>query len=106
MKTLGDLFKTFKERGNATAFVYRTGVRRFVFSYRDLHVLSLRMARLLEERGVKKGDRVVLWAPNSPWWGIIFWGGGRARRDSGAGGFYVRQRTGGNHRETHRSETY
>ncbi len=74
MKILTDLFETFKERGDATAFVYRTGVRRFVFSYRELYTLSLKMARLLEERGIQKGDRVLLWAPNSPWWGIAFWG--------------------------------
>lgn len=74
METLTDLFKTLEERGDATAFVYRTGVRRFVFSYGDLYALSLKMAHLLEERGIGKGDRVLLWAPNSPWWGIAFWG--------------------------------
>jgi len=74
MKTLGDLFESFEKRRDKVAFVYRTGVRRFVFSYRDLHRLSLKMAHLLEERGIKKGDRVLLWAPNSPWWGIAFWG--------------------------------
>ena len=74
METLADLFASFKERGNRTALIYRTGVRRFVFSYRDLYRRSLCMARLLEERGIQKGDRVLLWAPNSPWWGIAFWG--------------------------------
>lgn len=74
MKTLCDLFRLFARRNKKVAFVYRTGVRRFVFSYRDLHRLSMKMAGLLEERGVKKGDRVLLWAPNSPWWGIVFWG--------------------------------
>lgn len=66
MKTLSDLFETFEQRGDATAFVYRTGVRRFVFSYRDLHRLAMQTAQLLEDRGIGKGDRVVLWAPNSP----------------------------------------
>jgi len=74
MKTLGDLFGTFEKRGSATAFVYRTGVRRFVFSYRDLYHLSLCTARLLEEHGVNKGERVLLWTPNSPWWAVAFWG--------------------------------
>lgn len=74
MKTLCDLFESFKERGNATVFVYRTGVRRFVFSYHNLHLLSLKMASLLENRGINKRDCVVLWAPNSPWWAVAFWG--------------------------------
>ncbi|MBI1920054.1 MAG: AMP-binding protein [Geobacter sp.] len=74
MQTLVDIFSTFKDRGNATAFVYRTGVRRFTFSYGELYDLALRMARLLEEKGVNPGDRVLLWAPNSPWWGVVFWG--------------------------------
>lgn len=74
MQTLVDLFSTFKNRGNSAAFVYRTGVRRFTFSYGELYDLALRMARLLEESGVGAGDRVLLWAPNSPWWAVAFWG--------------------------------
>ncbi len=74
METLGDLFASFHQRGDKAAFVYRTGVRRFVFSYNDLYLLSRKMAGWLETRGVQKGDCVVLWAPNSPWWGIVFWG--------------------------------
>lgn len=74
METLSDLFASFEKKGDKVAFIYRTNVRRFVFSYRDLRRLSLKMARLLEKHGVKKGDRVLLWAPNSPWWGIAFWG--------------------------------
>ena len=74
MKTLAYLFVVFEERGDRTAMIYRTGVRRFIFSYRDVHHLSMKMARLLEERGVQKGDRVLLWAPNSPWWAVSFWG--------------------------------
>lgn len=74
MKTLADLFDTFAQRGDKTAFIYRTGVRRLVFSYREIHELSLRMGGWLASRGVGKGDRVVLWGPNSPWWGVAFWG--------------------------------
>ncbi len=74
MHTLIDLFQTFQNRGNKTAFVYRTGIRRFTFSYQWLHDRSLEMASWLEQQGVEKGDRVVIWAPNSPWWGVAFWG--------------------------------
>lgn len=74
METLHDLFALFFGRGAAPALIYRTGVRRQVISYGQLHDLSLRMAGLLAARGVCPGDRVLLWAPNSPWWVVSFWG--------------------------------
>lgn len=73
METLFDLFQSFKHR-KKTAIVYRTGIRRFVFPYSDVYSLSLKMAAFLKEKGVKKGDCVILWAPNSPWWAVAFWG--------------------------------
>ena len=74
MQTLVDLFETFKGLGDKTAFVNRTGVRRFTVSYGELSELSLRMANLLAQRGVGPGDRVLVWGPNSSWWGIAYWG--------------------------------
>lgn len=74
MKTLIDLFTTFKALGTKTAFVNRTGVRRLVVSYGEFHDLSLKMANLLAQRGVEAGDRVVIWGPNSSWWAIAYWG--------------------------------
>lgn len=74
MQTLTDLFNEFPVHGDSPAIIYRTGVRRLVFSYRKLHDLALRMNSLLARRGIGKGDRVVLWAPNSPWWAVAFWG--------------------------------
>lgn len=74
MQTLIDLFRTFEARGDATAFVNRTGVRRMVVSYGELHDLSMRMANLLAQKGVAAGDRVLLWGPNSSWWAVAYWG--------------------------------
>lgn len=74
MQTLIDLFGTFEAHGNAIACVDRTGVRRHTVSYGELHSLSLQMAQLLSERGVKAGDRVLIWGPNSSWWGVAYWG--------------------------------
>src|SRR3989344_4928290 len=73
MKTLVDVFEKFNTR-DQTAMVYRTGIRRFVYSYKDLNKMGRRMARWLDEQGVSKGDRVVVWAPNSPWWAVVYWG--------------------------------
>ncbi|GFO60076.1 AMP-binding protein [Geomonas silvestris] len=74
MQTLMDLFRTFPGLGDKTAFINRTGIRRFVTSYRDCYELALKMATLLEQQGVQPGDRVVLWGPNSSWWGVAYWG--------------------------------
>lgn len=74
MQTLIDLFKTFEALGDKTAFVNRTGTRRVVVSYRELHGLALKMANLLAQNGVNAGDKVLLWGPNSSWWGVAYWG--------------------------------
>jgi long-chain acyl-CoA synthetase len=74
LQTLIDLFKTFDALGNKTAFVNRTGVRRIVVSYHEFHDLSLKMAQLLAQSGVVAGDKVLIWGPNSSWWGIAYWG--------------------------------
>ena len=74
MQTLIDLFATFEALGDKTVFVNRTGVRRLTVSYRELHLLALKMANLLAQSGVSAGDRVLLWGPNSSWWGVAYWG--------------------------------
>ncbi|HZV82519.1 MAG TPA: AMP-binding protein [Geobacteraceae bacterium] len=74
MQTLIDLFGTFAALGDKPAFVNRTGVRRLVISYRELHDLSLKMANLLAKSDVVPGDRVLIWGPNSFWWGVAYWG--------------------------------
>jgi len=74
MKSLLDLFALFATRGNKTAIVYRTGVRRLSYSYGTLYRLALCMNALLAAQGVGKGDRVILWGPNSLWWVVSFWG--------------------------------
>ncbi len=74
MQTLIDLFSTFEALGDTTVFVNRTGVRRLTVSYREFHLLALKMATLLANHGVAPGDRVLLWGPNSSWWGVAYWG--------------------------------
>lgn len=74
MKTLIDLVKLLNQRENKELFVYRTGIRRFTFSSKEFYDFSLRMAQFLSEQGIKKGDRVAIWAPNSPFWGVSYFG--------------------------------
>src|SRR5450759_361200 len=74
MQTLIDLFETFEALGDKTAFVNRTGARRLVVSYRQFHDLALKMSNLLAQNGVARGDRVLIWGPNSSWWAVAYWG--------------------------------
>lgn len=73
MQTLLDLLKTFKD-SNSEIFIYRTGIRRFIFTYSEIYDLSLKMVSFLEEKNIGKGDRVALWAGNSPWWAVSYFG--------------------------------
>jgi long-chain acyl-CoA synthetase len=60
--------------GDETAFVYRRGFRTVRRSYRETAELSFRFARVLEQRGVGKGDRVMLWGDNCSEWVSAFFG--------------------------------
>lgn len=74
MKTLIDLFNLLEKRRNQELFVYRTGVRRFTFSSGEIFDLSQRMANFLSQQGIRKNDKVAIWAPNSPSWAVVYFG--------------------------------
>jgi long-chain acyl-CoA synthetase len=56
------------------ALMYKPGLKTDVWTYADLRERADRVTLWLQERGVGKGDRVVLWAPNRPWWVAAFFG--------------------------------
>lgn len=72
--TLVDLFLLGGEQGARTAYVYRTGVRRLTFSFEDTIRHAQTVAAMLQERGVKPGDHVMLLGPNGPAWVWSFFG--------------------------------
>ncbi len=76
MKNLTEYIHKFSEqdKGHKTAIIYKTGFRTLKYSYREIYEKSLKVAALLQQEGVKKGDRVIIWAPNSPEWGVFFLG--------------------------------
>ena len=74
MLTLIDLFNRFPDHWSRPAIIHRTGVRRVVTTYSELHDFSLRCAFFLEQLEIKPGDRVILWGPNSPAWVMAYWG--------------------------------
>jgi long-chain acyl-CoA synthetase len=52
----------------------RPGFRTRVTRYRDLGRIVPRVARVLHDRGLGKGDRAIIWAVNRPEWGITLLG--------------------------------
>ncbi|MBA3515893.1 MAG: AMP-binding protein [Pyrinomonadaceae bacterium] len=72
--SLATYLDDFLSRGNETAFAHKQGLRLKQWSYRDIAKTAMQFARELEARGIQKGDRVLLWAGNSPEWVCAFFG--------------------------------
>lgn len=69
MNTLVELLETSaRVYGDEPAAVMRVGVRSIRYSYNGLEQRAHAYARLMQERQVNKGDRVVIWAGNQPDW--------------------------------------
>lgn len=60
--------------GSSLALKMRGGLGLEKYTYAELNEQVARMEHLLCERGIAKGDRVLLWANNSPSWVIAFLG--------------------------------
>src|SRR6266478_328115 len=73
-KTVASYLDDFLLRGNETAFSQRRGLRVKRWSYGQVANTAMRFARELEARRIAKGDRVLLWARNSPEWVSAFFG--------------------------------
>ncbi|HUG55319.1 MAG TPA: AMP-binding protein [Vicinamibacteria bacterium] len=74
-RSLVELFEgATRTHASRVAMVLRTpsGVKRY--RYRDLREGALRVAASLAARGVGSGDKVALLAPNSPQWGMAYFG--------------------------------
>jgi long-chain acyl-CoA synthetase len=71
---LASLLEDFRRHGKQTAIVSREGLRERSFSYGDLADLAARFAAELEARGIKKGDRVLIWGENCGEWIAAFLG--------------------------------
>ena len=65
MKTIVDVVDAFRPK-NKTALIFKDGFRDHRWSYQKLHDSVARFCSLLEQKGVKRGDHVLIWGPNSP----------------------------------------
>ncbi len=73
-ETLYHYIERCREFGDRLFCTYRTEFRRFHWTYAQLVDRTDRMAAFLRRRGLRSGDRVLLWAPNSPDWAIAYLG--------------------------------
>lgn len=60
--------------GDRVAVLFKPGFRYQRWSFRDLWEQSGQVAALLQKAGLAKGDRVIIWGPNSPYWVLAFFG--------------------------------
>jgi long-chain acyl-CoA synthetase len=73
-ENLLSLFREFERFRNHIAVVQKRGYRRETWTYGRLAASAKEFAISLKERGVKTGERVLLWGPNSAEWVAAFWG--------------------------------
>jgi long-chain acyl-CoA synthetase len=75
MNTLVELLEhSVKDFPKRTALTMRVGVRTMKYDYAKLEERAHAFARFMGEHHVKKGDRVVIWAPNQPDWVAAMFG--------------------------------
>jgi long-chain acyl-CoA synthetase len=64
----------FLQGGRETAYVQRHGYRTVRWSYQAVAGLAFQFAGELDARAITKGERVLLWGPNSAEWVAVFLG--------------------------------
>ncbi len=74
-ETVVDFLRGAVERhGPRDALLFKPAFRYLRWTYSRLWDESGQVATLLQRRGLRKGDQVILWGPNSPHWVLIFFG--------------------------------
>ena len=78
-RNLGQLIRRAADRfGARTALLYKPGFRYQRWSYSQLWEQAGQVASLLQEKGLKKGDRLIIWGHNCPQWALALLGCARA----------------------------
>jgi long-chain acyl-CoA synthetase len=73
-ENLLSLFREFERYARDIAIVQRRGYRREIWTYGRLAAIAVSCALELKDRGVRTGERVLLWGPNCAEWMAAFWG--------------------------------
>ncbi len=75
MDTLVDLLDESRRKfGSNPALLVKPTYKYLVWNYQQLWDASGQIASWLQQQGVGKGDRVLLWGPNMPQWIMAFFG--------------------------------
>src|SRR5712692_1598567 len=73
-RSVVEYLENFLRRGGECAYVQYRGYRTVRWSYRQVAETAFQFARELQKRSIGKGDRVLLWGPNSAEWVVAFFG--------------------------------
>jgi long-chain acyl-CoA synthetase len=73
-RSVVEILPEFRRHEKDIAFSHRRGYRMLGWSYGEVASSAAQFARLLESRGIGKGDRVLLAGEDSAEWAVAFWG--------------------------------
>jgi len=68
------LEKYSQEHKGRIAYEIKRGFRTQRFTFNEIYSLSLKTATFLKRKGLSKGDKVAIWAPNMPEYAILYFG--------------------------------
>ena len=73
-RSIADYLRAYLQRGSEPAYVQRCGYRTVPWSYQQVAGAAFQFARELDSIAISKGDRILLWGPNSAEWVAVFLG--------------------------------
>ena len=73
-RSLLEYLDNFLRLGRESAYIQHRGYRSVRWTYRQIAETAFQFARELAKRGISKGDRVLIWGPNSAEWVATFFG--------------------------------
>ncbi|MFQ5739808.1 MAG: AMP-binding protein [Acidobacteriota bacterium] len=73
LSTLIDLLPEMHRLGKREALRFHNAFRTWRLTYQELWKRIAGFCCFLDERGLGKGDRLILWSQNCPEWVIVFW---------------------------------
>src|ERR1039457_2135962 len=72
--TILEYLDNFRRHASEVAYVQHRGYRMQRWTYGDVLSNAYRFARELEQRGIGKGDKVIIWGENCAEWIVAFFG--------------------------------
>jgi len=75
MQNLEEFLKKYSEiNRDRVAYEIKRGFRTEKITFDSVYSLARKTAAFLAQKGLKKGDKVVIWAPNMPEYSILYFG--------------------------------